>query len=76
MTNALKVSVIGCAAVIGAWGLATPVEAYVDPGAGSALLQSLIGSIAVVTGFVAHQWHRISALLRSRDRRRQSSSSE
>lgn len=54
------------AAVLAAWTLATPVEAYLDPGTGSALLQGIIGALAVGAGFIAHQWHRVRALFGGR----------
>jgi hypothetical protein len=59
--------VLICAAVIvAAWHLSTPVYAYLDPGTGSALLQGIIGALAVGAGFVAYQWQRVRAFFSPR----------
>jgi hypothetical protein len=57
---------ICAAAVVAAWSLATPVAAYLDPGTGNALLQGIIGGLAVATGFVAYQWRRVRMFFSSR----------
>jgi hypothetical protein len=62
----IRIGAIALATVVGAHQLAVPVDAYLDPGTGSALLQGLIGAIAVGTGFIAYQWQRIRALFSRR----------
>ena len=47
--------------LVALWAWAPALHAYIDPGAGSALLQALIGGVAVVAALVAHQWHRLRA---------------
>lgn len=49
--------------MVAAWGLAPPAQAYLDPGTGNALVQGLIGSVAVALGLIAHYWRRIRDLL-------------
>ena len=41
-----------------------PAEAYLDPGAGSMLLQVLLGGIAAAGVFAKLFWHRITAPFR------------
>jgi hypothetical protein len=41
------------------WALAPPVHAYLDPGAGNALLQVIVGGAALVAGLVAHRWNQL-----------------
>ena len=41
-----------------------PVEAYLDPGAGSMLLQVLLGGVAAVGVVVKLFWHSLSAPFR------------
>ncbi len=65
----VRISVLVLTACVAAWCLATPAHAYLDPGAGNALLQGIIGGVAVVTGFLAYHWQRLRALLHRRDRR-------
>lgn len=64
----VQVSILVAAAVIALWALATPVQAYLDPGTGNMLLQGIIGGAAVAAGVVAHFWRRLRALIpRRRD---------
>jgi len=42
---------------------ATPSYAYLDPGTGSILLQSLLASIAVAMGVLRFHWHSFKAFL-------------
>jgi len=42
---------------------ATPGYAYLDPGTGSILLQSLLASIAVAMGVLRFHWHSFKAFL-------------
>jgi hypothetical protein len=42
-----------------AWAFAPPAYAYLDPGTGSALLQALVGGVALVAAVVAHRWHQL-----------------
>ena len=43
-----------------------PAEAYLDPGAGSILLQLLLGGVAAVGVVVKLFWHRLAAPFRRR----------
>jgi hypothetical protein len=61
--RAARVAISIVAAVTGLWALAPPVEAYLDPGTGSTLLQGLIGTAAVTAGLVAHYWRRVRTIL-------------
>lgn len=45
---------------------ATPAYAYVDPGTGSILLQSLLASVAVTIGFLRLYWQRLRSFFTSR----------
>lgn len=58
---------MGGAVVVAAWHLSTPLYAYLDPGTGNALLQGIIGGLAVASGFIAYQWRRIRLLFSRRD---------
>jgi len=62
----LRVGIIGLSLLVTAWCWATPVQAYLDPGAGSVLLQGLIGAVAASTGFAAYHWRRLRALFSGR----------
>ena len=64
----VRIGTLVLTAGVAAWCLATPVYAYLDPGAGNTLLQGIIGGVAVVTGFLAYHWQRLRALLHRRDR--------
>ncbi len=44
----------------------SPVYAYLDPGAGSMLLQILVGGFAAVGMIGKLYWHKVSALFRAR----------
>jgi hypothetical protein len=41
------------------WAIAPPAHAYLDPGAGSALLQAIVGGAALVAALVAHRWNQL-----------------
>jgi len=41
------------------WAIAPPAYAYLDPGAGSALLQAIVGGAALVAAVVAHRWNQL-----------------
>jgi len=41
------------------WALAPPIHAYLDPGAGNALLQVIVGGAALIAGLVAHRWNQL-----------------
>lgn len=45
------------------FAFATPSYAYLDPGTGSILLQSLLASIAVAMGVLRFHWHSFKAFL-------------
>lgn len=51
--------------VIGMLALAAsvPAHAYIDPGTGSVLLQSLLAGVAVAIGVLRNYWHRVRAWL-------------
>jgi hypothetical protein len=44
--------------------LETPVDAYLDPGSGSMLLQILLGGFAAVGVIGKLYWHRVRSLFR------------
>ena len=50
-------------AVIGCSVLAAPSYAYLDPGTGSIILQSVLAGIAVVMGVLRLYWYRLKAFL-------------
>ena len=41
--------------------ISTPAYAYLDPGLGSLILQSLIGGIAVAFGFISFYWKKFKS---------------
>lgn len=43
--------------------LATPAFAYLDPGAGSAVLQGVLGALAAIAMVLKLYWHRILKML-------------
>ena len=52
-----------CAVVLAIWlMLEVPVEAYLDPGSGSMLLQILLGGFAGIAVIVKLYWHRVTSL--------------
>jgi hypothetical protein len=61
-----RIAVVCAAVIVAAWHLSTPVYAYLDPGTGNALLQGIIGGLAVATGFIAYQWQRVRQLFSPR----------
>ena len=46
--------------------LERPVEAYLDPGSGSMLLQVLLGGFAAVGVAAKLYWHRLATIFRRR----------
>ena len=48
-------------AVLGCTVLATPSFAYLDPGTGSIILQSILAGIAVAMGVLRLYWYRLKA---------------
>ncbi|MEQ1871945.1 MAG: hypothetical protein ABL961_18150 [Vicinamibacterales bacterium] len=44
-----------------------PVHAYLDPGAGSMLLQVVLGGVAALGVFVRLFWHRLTSAFRKQD---------
>ncbi len=52
-------------ALVGCIVLAEPSHAYLDPGTGSIILQSLLAGIAVTIGMLRLYWHRFKAFLSS-----------
>ena len=54
--------------VVAVWlFLEAPVEAYLDPGSGSMLLQLLLGGVAAVGVIARLYWNRLVALFRRKD---------
>ena len=47
--------------------LEAPVEAYLDPGSGSMLLQILLGGFAAVGVLGKLFWHRLTSFMRGKD---------
>lgn len=43
----------------------SPSYAYLDPGTGSIILQSVLAGVAVAIGFLRFYWHRFKAFLSS-----------
>jgi hypothetical protein len=62
----LRLGIISLSLLVTAWCWATPVQAYLDPGAGNVLLQGIIGAVAASAGFAAYHWRRLRALLSGR----------
>ena len=53
----------GTLLLTGFFGLSQPAYAYLDPGTGSIILQSIIGGIAAATAFGAMYWRNFKNLL-------------
>ena len=53
-----------CAAMSLAISMSSPAYAYLDPGTGSIILQSIIGSIAAVLAFGTMYWARFKQFFR------------
>ena len=47
--------------------LETPVEAYLDPGSGSMLLQILLGGVASIAVIGKLYWNRVTSLFNRKD---------
>ena len=47
--------------------LEAPVDAYLDPGSGSMLLQVLLGGFAAVGVIAKLYWHRVTEVFRRKD---------
>ena len=54
------------AVLLGWLFLEAPVDAYLDPGSGSMLLQILLGGFAAVGVIAKLYWHRVTRLFRRR----------
>ena len=50
-------------ALVGCIVLAEPSYAYLDPGTGSIILQSLLAGVAVAIGLLRLYWYRFKAFL-------------
>ena len=72
----MKKNLIPICILTGSLLLATDAWAYIDPGAGSMLLQGLLAAIAA--GFVAAKlyWHKVKTFLFSRGQRSKASADE
>ena len=64
MAAALRLSTVVVLVVL---FIETPGEAYLDPGAGSMLLQLLLGGVAAAGVVVKLFWHRLRIPFRKRD---------
>lgn len=64
------------ATVAGVCFLASPAEAYIDPGSGSYAIQVLIGLVVGAGVGLKMYWRRIMAFLGSRGSKRQKPSSD
>jgi hypothetical protein len=58
---------IGCVGLV-CLAVASPAEAYLDPGTGSMLLSAIIGVAAAVGLAVKMFWYRLVGLIRGRPR--------
>ena len=57
-----------CVIVLVGWlCLEVPVDAYLDPGTGSMLLQILLGGFAAVGVIGKLYWHRLTSLFKGKD---------
>ena len=54
------------AAVLACTVIATPAHAYLDPGTGSIILQSVLAGIAVAMGVLRLYWYRLKAFFSGR----------
>ncbi len=55
----------GLLLVLAGWlVLETPVQAYLDPGSGSMLLQVLLGGVAAIGVVAKLYWHRVTSIFR------------
>ena len=62
-----------CVGVLALWlVLEVPVEAYLDPGSGSMLLQILLGGFAAVGVIAKLYWNRVTSLFSRKDASRDS----
>lgn len=42
-----------------------PLYAYIDPGIGSLIIQSIVGGFAIAAGFISIYWNRFKVFLNS-----------
>jgi hypothetical protein len=56
-------TVLACLFITAAFGLSHPAYAYLDPGTGSIILQSIIGGIAAASAFGAMYWNKVKNFL-------------
>ena len=56
-THGIRVAVV----ILGCTVFAAPSDAYLDPGTGSIILQSILAGIAVAMGVLRHYWYRLKA---------------
>ena len=52
--------------LMGWFVLEAPVDAYLDPGSGSMLLQVLLGGVAAIGVIGKLYWHRVTSVFRRR----------
>ena len=58
-TKATRIAI----AVLGCTAIAAPSHAYLDPGTGSIILQSLLAGVAVAIGLLRLYWYRFKSFL-------------
>jgi len=56
--------------LIGVLVVEVPVDAYLDPGSGSMLLQVVLGGFAAIGVMAKLYWHRLTSILRREERDR------
>ena len=64
MTNSLKNAAMFFSIIVLFFVFAKPAQAYLDPGTGSLILQSLLGAVLVLTVAGRRYWYRLLCLLR------------
>lgn len=66
MTNRTRPGILPTALVASSiLAFSEPSHAYLDPGTGSIILQSILAGVAVAIGFVRLYWHRFKSFLSS-----------
>ena len=65
MADTIVIFIVICGAALSLTiGMVSPAYAYLDPGTGSIILQSIIGSVAAVLAFGAMYWTRFKRFFR------------
>ena len=61
---------------LGCTALAAPSHAYLDPGTGSIILQSILAGIAVAMGVLRLYWYRLKAFFSGKSAKSESKESD